>query len=258
MPASSARYRTLEVVQGYPGRSSHGSLGWSSIALLQGDDRVVLADTGGFGVRPLLRRRLAEHGVGPADVTDVLLTHSHYDHAVNFPLFPAAAIWISEAELSWAAGHAPGFDAVPELYAAELAASPRVRRIGADGEVLPGIEAFLAPGHSPGGLVFRWTSCDGGTVVFAGDAVKNRAELLSGRVDMTVDAAASAASLALVRRLWVDRPGTLLIPGHDLPLRLDSDGQPAYAGVRDAAVEAWLGDDLDDTTTFDLTGERGR
>jgi hypothetical protein len=40
----------------------------------------------------------------PADVTDVLVTHSRYDLAVNFPLFPAAAIWISEPELTWAAG----------------------------------------------------------------------------------------------------------------------------------------------------------
>jgi hypothetical protein len=52
-------------VQGYPGRSRHGGLGWSSIALLIGDDRGVLVDTGGFGVHPLLARRLAEHGVAP-------------------------------------------------------------------------------------------------------------------------------------------------------------------------------------------------
>jgi hypothetical protein len=35
------------------------------IALLIGDDRVVLVDTGGFGVHPLLARRLAAHGVAP-------------------------------------------------------------------------------------------------------------------------------------------------------------------------------------------------
>src|SRR5438309_144890 len=59
------------VIQGYPGKTvCHGGLGWSSIALIRGRDRVALVDTGGFGVRPLLLTRLAQRGLKPADVTD--------------------------------------------------------------------------------------------------------------------------------------------------------------------------------------------
>jgi len=51
------------VIQGYPGKTvCHGGLGWSTIALIRGRNRVALVDTGGFGVRPLLLTRLARRG----------------------------------------------------------------------------------------------------------------------------------------------------------------------------------------------------
>jgi len=112
------RYSVDALVEGFPGKATaHGGPGWSGITLLRGADRVVLVDTGGFGVRDPLARALAERGVAPGDVTDVLLTHVHYDHAVNALLFPEAALWISEADLAWARERRPGLDPVPELYA---------------------------------------------------------------------------------------------------------------------------------------------
>jgi glyoxylase-like metal-dependent hydrolase (beta-lactamase superfamily II) len=247
------RYSVDALVEGFPGKAtSHGGLGWSGITLLRGGGgRLVLVDTGGFGVREPLARALDERGVAPADITDVLLTHVHYDHAVNALLFPDAALWISEADLAWARGREPRFDPVPELYAAALDRAPRTRRLDGDGAVLPGIDAIAAPGHTPGCLVYRVES-EGGVVLFAGDAVKNRAELLSGKVDMTVDRAASEASVRLVRDLWADTPGALLVPGHDLPMRAGADGAPEYVGRRLAGIDAWFGDDLDATTRFTL------
>jgi len=83
--------------------------------------------------------------------------------------------------------------------------------------------------------------------------VKNRAELLSGEVDMTEDRAASEASVRRLRELWRSVPGTVLVPGHDLPLRAGADGRPEYVGTRRAGIEAWFGDDLAQTTWFDLS-----
>jgi N-acyl homoserine lactone hydrolase len=245
--ADDARYTADALVQGFPGRATaHGALGWSGITLLRGDGRVVLVDAGGFGVRAPLARALADRGIAPADVTDVLLTHVHYDHAVNALLFPRAALWIAAADLDWAREREPGFDPVPELYAAALDRSPRTRRIEGDGPVLPGIDAIAAPGHTPGCVAYRVASADG-TIIFAGDAVKNCAELRSGQVDMTIDREASEASVRRVRELWQATPGALLVPGHDLPLRLAADGRPAYVGRRRFGV------DLDDTTRFELS-----
>jgi glyoxylase-like metal-dependent hydrolase (beta-lactamase superfamily II) len=246
------QYLVDPLVEGFPGKATaHGGLGWSGVTLLRGGGRAVLVDSGGFGMREPLRQALAGRGVAPADVTDVLLTHVHYDHAVNALLFPAATVWISEADLAWAREREPGFDPIPELYAAELDRDSRTRRLDGDAGVLPGIDAIAAPGHTPGCLVYRVASEDG-VVLFAGDAVKNRAELLSGTVDMTVDRAASERSVRLVRDLFEQTPGAVLVPGHDLPLRVGPDGRPEYVGHRSAAIEAWFGDDLEATTRFDL------
>jgi N-acyl homoserine lactone hydrolase len=248
-----ARYAVDALVQGFPGRSTdHGPLGWSGITLLRGGGRTVLVDAGGFGLRAPLRAALADRGVGPDDVTDVLLTHVHYDHAVNALLFGRAAVSISAADLEWACGRPPGFDAVPELHAAALARDPRTRRIERDGDVLPGIEAIAVPGHTPGSLAYRVAGAEA-PVLFAGDAVKNRAELVSGEVDMTEDRAASEASVRRVRALWHDVPGTVLVPGHDRPMRAGADGRPEYVGARRAGLEAWFGDDLRRLTRFDLS-----
>jgi N-acyl homoserine lactone hydrolase len=251
-------YEVIEIVQGFPGRSTrHGGLGWSSVTLLRGADRLVLVDSGSFGMRPMLAGRLREQGVDPADVTDVLLSHAHYDHAANYLLFPAAAVHIGADELAWAQATGAAFIPLPELYARDLAENPRTRPIQPrpDGraEVLPGITAVAAPGHTPGSLVFRVNGA-AGPVLFTGDAAKNRAELLSGDVDMTLDRDASERTLAMIRRLWRESPGTVVVPGHDVPMTWpEGAGSPRYTGVRQAGIQAWFGDDLASTHDVDLS-----
>jgi N-acyl homoserine lactone hydrolase len=241
----------IPLVQGYPGRSTyHGGLGWSSVTLVRHGTGLLLVDTGSFGMRSLLAERLTERGVNPGAVTDILLTHAHYDHAANYLLFPSATIWISAAELDWAADRPPGFDPLPELYAADLARNSRTRRITGDGEFLNGVEAFSTPGHTPGSLVYRVTGAER-TVLFSGDAAKNRAELVSGDVTSTMDRAASRDSVRAILELWRDRSDTLLVPGHDVPMRWTTTG-PQYEGIRTAQIQSWLGDELDTTTHFDL------
>ncbi len=240
------------LVQGFPGRAvCHGGLGWSTIALVRGAGRVILVDVGAFGVRRMLARQLAAHGVRPEAVTDVVLTHAHYDHAVNFTLFPNAAVWIGAAELAWAERQPPGFNPLPELYVRELATSARVRRVHAGESLLPGLRALAAPGHTPGHLLYLLEATDA-PVLFTGDAAKNRAELLSNEVDTTEDRAASLASLALIWNTWRERPGTLLVPGHDLTMRLNAAGRPEYVGARKAAIEAWFGESLAQPLAIDL------
>jgi len=245
-------YRIDVLVQGFPGKSvCHGGLGWSTIALLRGGGRCILIDVGAFGVRKHLAKQLAAQGVKPEDVTDVVLTHAHYDHAVNFTLFPRATVWIGEEELRWASAQPPGFDPLPELYVAALNRNPDVRRIRDGEEFLPGLHAMLAPGHTPGCLVFHLTANET-PVIFTGDAAKNRAELICGRADMSEDEAATGRSIAAIWELWRKVPGTLVIPGHDLTLRLDENGRPDYVGTRAAAIAAWFGEDIEQITRFEL------
>jgi glyoxylase-like metal-dependent hydrolase (beta-lactamase superfamily II) len=240
------------IVQGYPGKTvCHGGLGWSTVVLIRGHGRVALVDTGGFGIRRLLLERLGQRGLKPADVTDLLLTHAHYDHMVNWTLFSQARMVIGADELDWAIGEPWGETPVPELYVRDLKAWPTLHAARDGEEVLPGITAQVAAGHTPGHLIYLLTGRER-DVIFTGDAAKNRAELLCGRADMTYDAAVSAASIAAINRLWRRRPGGIVVPGHDLPM-VQRDGGPAYLGLREATIKAWFGDDLETTTAFELT-----
>ena len=245
-------YRIDVLIQGFPGKAvCHGGLGWSTITLLRSDQRTILIDVGAFGIRKPLQKQLKEHGVAPTDVTDVVLTHAHYDHAINFTLFDRATVWIGADELRWAAAQPPGFDPLPELYVDALDTESRVRRIAAGEEFLPGLRSMLAPGHTPGSLVFHLTA-NPVPVIFTGDAAKNRAELISRRVDMSEDDAASKASIDAIWQLWKSVPGTLLIPGHDLTMRLDNAGNPVYVGERRAGIFGWFGETLEDTTEYEF------
>jgi glyoxylase-like metal-dependent hydrolase (beta-lactamase superfamily II) len=106
---------------------------------------------------------------------------------------------------------------------------------------------------TPGSLAFYLTA-NAVPVIFTGDAAKNRAELISRRVDASADEAASKASIDAIWELWRRVPGTLLIPGHDLTMRLDTSGKPVYVGERRAAISAWFAETLDDTRVIDLAG----
>ncbi|MBW8270732.1 MBL fold metallo-hydrolase [Caldovatus aquaticus] len=249
-------YRIDVLVQGYPGKSvCHGGLGWSTIALLRSATRTVLVDVGAFSIRPELKRQLDARGVRAEDVTDILLTHAHWDHSVNYTLFPNATVWIGRTEMDWATKVPVGFNPLPELYVADLARSPRLRLLEHGREFLDGFTAHEAPGHTPGCLLFYLTANEV-PVLFTGDAAKNRAELLSRAVDMTMDRQASEASLDAIWALWRKVPGTLLVPGHDLTMRLGADGRPEYVGQRRAGIKAWFDEDLAVTEEFDISAPK--
>ena len=246
-------YRIDVLVQGFPGKAvCHGGLGWSTIALLRSEQHRILIDVGAFGIRKPLERQLKAAGVAADDITDVILTHAHYDHAVNFVLFPRASVWIGAEELAWAAAQPPRFDPLPELYVDALDADPRVRRVKHGEEFLPGIVALDAPGHTPGSMIFHLTASEV-PVIFTGDAAKNRAELLSRKVDASIDETVSAASIETIWKLWRQVPGTILIPGHDLSMRLDERGEPVYLAERKAGISAWFAETLEDATVFDIS-----
>jgi glyoxylase-like metal-dependent hydrolase (beta-lactamase superfamily II) len=247
-------YEIEILVQGFPGKSpSHGGLGWSTVALIRGGGRVALVDTGSFGMRRLLVKRLADHDLQPSDVTDVLLTHAHHDHMVNWPMFREARIFIGAHELETAAREPWGETPTPEFSVHELQNWPTLRAVAEEETIWPGLAAHLAPGHTRGHLIFVLSAGEE-EVIFAGDAVKNRTELISRQADMTYDPEATRASIENIWTLWRRRPGTVLIPGHDLPMVL-ADEAIQYVGERDAGIAAWFGDTLETTTQFRFSAE---
>ncbi|MFC0406833.1 MBL fold metallo-hydrolase [Roseomonas elaeocarpi] len=244
-------YEVDILVGGYPGKSlRHGGLGWSTVALLRGHGRVAVLDTGSFGLRRYLLQALRDRGVEPGDVTDLVLSHLHYDHVVNWPMFSAARITVGEAELRWALDRPIGDPLVPEFYVRPLADHPRLTTVGEAQEVLPGITAHLAPGHTPGHLMFLLAGAER-DLLLVQDAAKYRAELVSGRADMTYDPAVTAATIRRIWEFWRRKPGTVVLPGHDLPMVLEAD-RPVRMGRQEAGIIALFGEDVADRTLFGL------
>ncbi len=246
-------WRVEILVQGYPGKSKEqGGLGWSTIALAHGPEgRIALLDTGRLGARKLLLERLKAAGVRPEELTDVLITHLHYDHCENWACFPRATIRVPGAELDWACGEPLGTPMIPEFTVRALAECPRLHRLTEGPTGVPGITCFDAPGHSPHHMVFVLEGEP--PTIFSSDVAKNRSELATGRADISMDPAAHTASIARLRAEWAARPHTVLLPGHDLPLTLDPKGRPVARGERRMTIDAWFGETLEDSKRFDLS-----
>jgi len=115
-------------------------------------------------------------GVDPARVSDVIISHMHYDHAGNIPLFERATFHVQDAELNYATGRAMCHAALRAPFEAEHAVD-MVRRVYEgrvqfhDGvsELAPGITLHKVGGHTKGLQVTR-VKTKRGHVVLASDA----------------------------------------------------------------------------------------
>ena len=68
---------------------------------------------------------------------------------------------------------------------------------------------------------------------------------------MTYDEAVTRQTIEMIWDLWRKRPGTIVVPGHDLPMIIEA-GVPTYIGTREAAIDACLSDGLEQTTRFQI------
>lgn len=150
--------------------------------LVRDGDRTVLVDTGvgdlrrGVFTGGRLLEELAALGVPPGDVTDVVLTHLHFDH-VGWTthhgeiVFPRATYRCDRRDWEHFVGPDPG---------ATRKLSPLADRLetwDGTGSLLPGIDTVAAPGHTPGSTVVVLSS---GTerALLLGDVVHCPVELV--------------------------------------------------------------------------------
>ncbi len=140
--------------------------------LLRGEERTVLIDTGNGGKfneklasiyridtgRSDIVSSLARHGVSPDAVTDVILTHLHFDHAGGatklqngepVPAFPRARYHV-QAE-HWRAASAPTERDRASFFPDDflpLRERGVLEFTEGEGEVIPGITVRLVHGHT--------------------------------------------------------------------------------------------------------------
>jgi len=160
-------------------------------------------------------------GVAPEDITDVIISHMHWDHADGMDLFPKARIWLQKEELEYYAGSAwqlrrthGGIDPDDVMAAVKLNTQGRVGLVDGDGkEVLPGIMAYTGGKHTYASQ-FLTVNTAAGTVVLASDNLYLY-ENLDKHVPIaaTLDAASNLRAQDRMRDLAA-RP-ELIVPGHD-------------------------------------------
>ena len=110
-----------------------------------------------------LPNSLREAGIAPADIDALVLTHAHSDHCWGTmgddgaPNFPNATIYMSQPELDfWTADRVPSQDEMSLAGVRKhlLPLRDRIVTVRDGEEFLPGVQAWLTPGHTPGHLAF--------------------------------------------------------------------------------------------------------
>jgi glyoxylase-like metal-dependent hydrolase (beta-lactamase superfamily II) len=197
--------------------------------LVQGGGRRVVVDTGfdeamgkkrGRMVARPIGAGLTALGVPPDTVTDVIVTHMHYDHAGNHDLFPAARYHIQDVEMAYCTGRCMchGFLKMPfecEDVTAMVGKvfAGRVTFHDGDAEIVPGLTVHAAGGHSKGLQCVRVNTARG-AVVLASDATHLYEHIEQDRIfPITYSPAQVLESYARIRKLAASRDH--IIPGHD-------------------------------------------
>lgn len=179
----------------YPSDDTNGCvLAMRSLLVTTDDGRIILIDTGAGDkqLRKLsyyrffdlvdLSDELRKRGIGPGDVTDVVLTHLHFDHCGyatriekesgrTVTSFPNATHWVSRRQ--WDNFTHPNpleqDSYLPENMAA-VEQSGRLRLLDEDTTLCPTVSLRLFDGHTPGQLV-PYIRMPEQTLVFAGDVI---------------------------------------------------------------------------------------
>lgn len=223
-----SRVRASKVVQG-ASRSKKLPFAWM-YWVIQGQGKTILVDTGfedkkeakKWGIKNYQKPldQLQKLGIEPGDVTDVILTHAHWDHMALLSQYQNAKVWIQQSE----------YDNLKTLFARErkdrsgfrvedfealekVKAEGRLQLVQGDAEPYKGIRLKRGGAHTPGQQQVIVEALDG-NIVLAGDLTyhyrNNRRHLAIGA---TKDPEADLKAMGELHQ--VAASPYFIIPGHD-------------------------------------------
>jgi len=217
--------------------------------LIRGGGRTILFDTGAhrqhwiddFHMTDFLSpdQALAQAGVPPSSVTDLIISHAHWDHMGGIDLFPNASIWIQKDEYSYYTGAVwqpggkhGGIDPEDVLELVRRNTRGKLHLVdGDDVEILPGIRAFTGGHHT---FASQYIRVDGNPpFVLASDNVYLYENLRSHRASATFDPSFEQANIAAQSRM-IELAGSSdrVVPGHDPAIFTKFPTQGRVAHIR--------------------------
>jgi glyoxylase-like metal-dependent hydrolase (beta-lactamase superfamily II) len=172
-------------------------------------------------IRPDEAVKLA--GVQPDEITDIVISHAHWDHLGGIDLFPKAKVWIQKEEYRYYTGPAwqpggdhGGIDPEDVQQLVKLNTEGRVRLVdGDDVEIFPGIRAYTGGHHT---YASQYLLVEGNPpFVLASDncyLYRNLAEHKASATFTDADHAANIKNQERMIQLAGGNPDRV-IPGHD-------------------------------------------
>ena len=199
--------------------------------VVRGGGRTILVDSGFYREQFFRQWKVADFvkpseaikriGLNPEDITDVIITHMHWDHADGMDLFPKAKIWLQKDELEYYAGQAwqarnthGGIDPEDVLMAVKLNTAGRMGLVNGDAqEILPGITCYTGGKHTYASQ-FVGVNTAAGIVVLASDNMYLY-ENLEKHVPIAATLDPESNLRAQDRMKQLAASPKLIIPGHD-------------------------------------------
>ena len=197
--------------------------------LLRSSKRSILVDTG-FNAKTAKERArdflccpiesLSVLGIDAKEISDVILTHLHYDHAGNLDKLPHATFHVQDQEMEYATGRCMCHASLRHAYAVEdvveLVRSVYQDRVvfhDGDANFAPGIRLLHIGGHTKG-LQSVQVRTKRGNVVLASDASHYYENMDRGRPFPIVYNVAEMLEGYAKLKAAADSPDHI-VPGHD-------------------------------------------
>ncbi|MDO6727998.1 N-acyl homoserine lactonase family protein [Cognatishimia sp. 1_MG-2023] len=202
--------------------------------VLRKGNKTILVDTGYDEAeatqrdRPILmdpREALKPLGIHPEAITDVIVTHLHYDHAGGLHMFPNATLHMQAAEMAFATGPCMCHDTLRAPFSANHICeavkrlySGKIRFYDGEAEIAEGLSVHCIGGHSRGLQCVR-VKTQSGWLVLASDAAHYYENFMARKpFPIVVDLQNMLDGFDTLTRL-ASAP-QLIIPGHDPLVRL--------------------------------------
>jgi glyoxylase-like metal-dependent hydrolase (beta-lactamase superfamily II) len=200
------------------------------IWLIKGQGHTILFDAGFYREQFMKQWKPADYqrpdaaiavaGLKPEDITDVIISHIHWDHADGFDLFPNAKIWIQKEELEYYAGEAwqgharTAADPDVLLSLVKWNTMGKVNLVNGDAqEIFPGITAYIGGKHTWQSQYITVNTA-AGTVVLASDNVYMYENLEKHvAIAATLDEASNLRTQDRMKKQASSE--RLILPGHD-------------------------------------------